>query len=108
MPKYTRKTGHGPRPPVMDSLIQITDIFSQSDPIRSGFNFYPSNQSYFRKGQIAWRVHLPASINSLKSEQVKALAKTTNPLAQADPQLLFLRVSFPIPAVRFVRRNGSN
>jgi hypothetical protein len=61
---------------------KVAQALSQSDPISLGSTLrHPANQSSFRKGQIAWRVRIPAGVNSPSLNMSRPSAKTPNPLA---------------------------
>jgi hypothetical protein len=61
---------------------KVAQTLSQSDPISLGSTpRHPANQSSFRKGQIAYWVRIPASVNSPSLNMSMPSAKTTNPLA---------------------------
>jgi hypothetical protein len=67
---YNCKKGHGPPPPIMEALSQNDSPKSQQSlakaiPYLLGLTpRHPPNQSYFRKGHISWRIHVPANDNS--------------------------------------------
>jgi hypothetical protein len=64
---------------------------NRSHPAGFSSHSHPSNPTSFRKGQISWRVHLPASNNSPQSEHVEAFSQDDKTVIVSISQLLYVR-----------------